>query len=62
MSLATESRFQAVRARALAGAQVEAAFTGRVHEADRCARERAEAAVIAAAVAAIAGLPEPITV
>ena len=62
LDLHTETRFQAIRARALAGAQAEAALAGRTDEADRCAHERAEAAVLAAAAAAVAGLPEPVTV
>ena len=52
----TEARYHAIRSRALAAAQAEAAFTGREAEADRCAREHAEARVLAEAAAAVAGI------
>ena len=52
-----EALYQSIRARALAAAQAEAALTpGREAEADRCAREHAEARVLAEAAAAVAGV------
>ena len=53
----TEAIYHSIRSRALAAAQAEAALTpGREDEADRCAREHAEARVLAEAAAAIAGI------
>ena len=53
----TEAIYHSIRSRALAAAQVEAALTpGREDEADRCAREHAEARVLAEAAAAVAGI------